>query len=218
MIKHIYPNEHHWSLWRGLDMVVSMGEPCCPWLREGWKAGKGFRTPGVSGQHWEKIPWKQAMSQKQTGRMVGEGSGEQWDGLMTCLDFRRAACFRGITPHSRKVSFGWKSRTRVLRSIMKGLNKPVFLTTGNRHLLFTIWRYGSVHPVEIYFDRLNSYSPIPQSPDGVSPWTKVSKDHPDPFCVVQLLQWGWRKLLFDQPEWKPPLWICTTTIITDSPH
>lgn len=38
VIKHIYPNEHHRSqrsLWRGLDIVVGRGEPCCPCLREG---------------------------------------------------------------------------------------------------------------------------------------------------------------------------------------
>lgn len=75
-----------------------------------------------------------------------EGGGVREWGAVRQADvqlpgLQKSCLFHGsVTPHSRKVSFGWKSRTRVLRSSIKGLNKPVFLTTGNRLLLFTIWR------------------------------------------------------------------------------
>lgn len=61
--------------------------------------------------------------------------GEWWE---KGVGLQKSCLFQGC--YNREVSFDWKSRTRVLRSNIKGLNKPVFLITGNRLLLFTIQR------------------------------------------------------------------------------
>ena len=129
MIKHIYPNEHHpsqSSLWRGREMGVG---PAALHRGEGWKAGKELWAPGVSRKHCEKIPWRGAISQKQTGRLVGEGSCGAARTANVQPSGRQRSCRsqRLITPHTRAGSSGWKSKMTVLRSSKKGLNKPVFL-------------------------------------------------------------------------------------------
>lgn len=226
------------------------------------RAGRQGRS-SVSRQPCEKIPWRGAVSQKQTGRAVGEGSRGAAAMANVQMSGHRRSCpsRRLITPHSRAGSSRWKSELTVLRSNKKGLNKPVFLT-GSLFFIFLLMKdltlqcpvIPSVHQntrcttpesegfPEVYRQQTPSfsqsgdkgnyqyiqqkhiltgstgYSPLLQSPSGVSPWTKVNEDHPSPFCAVQLLQWGWREFLSDQPGWKPSLWFCTTTIITDNPH
>lgn len=52
----------------------------------------------VSGKHWEKFHGREQCHRNKQGEWWEKGVGEQQDGLMTsCLDFRRAACFRDVS-------------------------------------------------------------------------------------------------------------------------
>lgn len=115
----------------GMKWGWAWGSPPALCWGEVWKAGKELWAPGVSRQPCEKIRWRGAISQKKTGRAVGEGS----QGEARMADVQLSRCQRSclsrrlITPCSRAGSSRWKSKTTVLRSNKKGLNNPVFLVS-----------------------------------------------------------------------------------------
>lgn len=134
-----------------------------------------------------------------------------------------------ISPFSSSFYF-WKAYASVSRDVLCTPKHQMYHTWGKDFQRVTGNTLPPFHNLEIrgivsksirnvFWEAQQATVLFCKALAGFHPWLKSRKTFPGPFCGVQLLQWPWREeFLSDQPGWKPSLWFCASTIITDSPH